>query len=214
MSRKQEEAILRITARYVSEAQEGLHPSLSDYLARYPRYANAIADFVAYYHAIEADTAPLSLTNTGMAAVAREVQSFPACGGALLSLLITANGQQLTPSQLAAQIDLSRDIVLLLEQQRIELTTLPRELIMRLARALQYPASTIQAYFVAFQRDSPTGQHVVQQRQLVKVAEERMSYPFSASGYTQSFRSAIIASVHLSPAQKQRWCAILDEERL
>jgi hypothetical protein len=50
--------VLRITASYVAEVEAGLHPRLSDYLARYPQYADAIADFVAYYHAVEADLPP------------------------------------------------------------------------------------------------------------------------------------------------------------
>jgi hypothetical protein len=58
MDREQEEAVLRITASYVAELEAGLHPRLSDYLARYPQYAEAIADFVAYYHAVEAELPP------------------------------------------------------------------------------------------------------------------------------------------------------------
>jgi hypothetical protein len=60
MDREQEEAVLRITALYVAELEAGLHPRLSDYLARYPQYAGAIADFVAYYHAVEADLPPVN----------------------------------------------------------------------------------------------------------------------------------------------------------
>jgi hypothetical protein len=62
MDREQEEAVLRITASYVAEMEAGLRPRLSDYLARYPQYAGAIADFVAYYHAVEADLPPADET--------------------------------------------------------------------------------------------------------------------------------------------------------
>jgi hypothetical protein len=55
MDREQEEAVQRITARYVAELRAGHHPRLSDYLARYPQFAGAITDFVTYYHAIEAN---------------------------------------------------------------------------------------------------------------------------------------------------------------
>ncbi len=44
---------MHITAQYVAEVQSGRQPHLSDYLARYPRHVDAIADFVAYYHAVE-----------------------------------------------------------------------------------------------------------------------------------------------------------------
>ena len=53
MHEEQELALLYITAQYVAEVQAGRQPRLSDYLARYSHYADAIADFVAYYHAVE-----------------------------------------------------------------------------------------------------------------------------------------------------------------
>ena len=55
MDREQEETVQHVTARYVSEFRAGLHPRLSDYLSHYPQYADMIADFVTYYHAIEVD---------------------------------------------------------------------------------------------------------------------------------------------------------------
>ena len=55
MDREQEEFVQRITARYVEETRSGQRPVISDYLARYPQYADEIADFVAYYHAFEVD---------------------------------------------------------------------------------------------------------------------------------------------------------------
>jgi hypothetical protein len=66
MDREQEEAVQRITERYLAELRAGQQPTVGDYVARYPQYANDIADFVAYYHAFEADVsetmmpAPLS----------------------------------------------------------------------------------------------------------------------------------------------------------
>lgn len=53
MNREREHALLRITAQYTDEARAGQHPKLGDYLARYPQYADEIADFVAYFHAFE-----------------------------------------------------------------------------------------------------------------------------------------------------------------
>src|SRR5947209_9310740 len=55
MARDYDEAVLHITARYVAEVRAGRQPRLSDYLARYPQYAEAITDFVAYFHALEVD---------------------------------------------------------------------------------------------------------------------------------------------------------------
>lgn len=55
MNSKQKEAVQRITAQYVAEVHSGHKPEVSTYIARYPRYANEIADFVAYFHAFEED---------------------------------------------------------------------------------------------------------------------------------------------------------------
>src|SRR5258706_10143065 len=55
MSREEEEAVLSITAHYVEELREGRQPRLSDYLLRYPQYADAITEFVTYYHALEVE---------------------------------------------------------------------------------------------------------------------------------------------------------------
>ncbi len=62
-----DEELLWITALYVAELRAGLRPLLSAYITRYPQYAEAIADFVIYYHTIEveleslqADTAAIS----------------------------------------------------------------------------------------------------------------------------------------------------------
>lgn len=49
----QEEIVLRVTAHYVEEVQAGRQPDISDYLSRYPQYADAIASFIAYYHTVE-----------------------------------------------------------------------------------------------------------------------------------------------------------------
>src|SRR5438105_9220163 len=56
MDREQEEALLRITAQYITELQAGCQPKLSEYIARYPHYAQELADFVTYYHAVELQT--------------------------------------------------------------------------------------------------------------------------------------------------------------
>ena len=58
MDRTQEEDIQRITAHYVAALQSGREPKLSDYLLRYPHFANEIADFVVYYHTFEEDIPP------------------------------------------------------------------------------------------------------------------------------------------------------------
>src|SRR2546423_718692 len=135
MHKEQELRFLYITAQYVDEVQAGRQPRLSDYLARYPRYANAIADFVAYYHAIEEAMPRMEGTSHSTDAInqfytSQETHYSPLCNdgifdelrleiaqqdeqagelvsaGAMTTLLRTAAGQQLLPSQLAAELDL------------------------------------------------------------------------------------------------------------
>ena len=65
MNKEQEMCLLNITAQYVDEVQAGRQPCLSDYLARYPYYADAIADFVAYYHAVEEVIPSTEVINSG-----------------------------------------------------------------------------------------------------------------------------------------------------
>jgi hypothetical protein len=55
MNSKQKEAVQRITAQYVAEVHAGHKSQVSTYLARYPQYANEIADYIAYFHAFEED---------------------------------------------------------------------------------------------------------------------------------------------------------------
>src|SRR5574340_758423 len=89
MANEYDEAVLRITARYLEEARAGRQPRLSDYLARYPQHAEAITDFVAYYHALEACTpapAPsevFPLSERSQAALQRVLQRLSASTDAL-----------------------------------------------------------------------------------------------------------------------------------
>src|SRR5712692_3622446 len=154
MDRVQEEAVLRITARYVTEVQAGRQPRLSDYLLRYPQYADAITEFVTYYHAVEVDlpeeakeASPIALpplSETSRAALARAWERL-----APSTELFTfwANTQQITLTQLAADIGLSTDIVEKLQRRLFDAATIPQEVLKRLAHTLQQPPSAIQTYF-------------------------------------------------------------------
>jgi hypothetical protein len=193
MHKEQDLALLHITAQYVAEMQTGRQPRLSDYLARYPRYADAIADFVAYYHAVE-----------------EEVLSTDAIG-TMTTLLTTATGQRLLPSQLAAELDLTVDIILLLEQRAIAPATIPHVLCERMATLLQQPSTVVQEYLGSLdQRQS--GSAVQKRKQQMKVAEEGADYPVSYVVDKPSFRAIVETSLQLSAEQRSRWCAMLDAE--
>lgn len=223
---EQEEVVLRITARYVAELQAGKQPRLSDYLARYPQYADAISEFVAYYHAVEADVpgepANMStLSEVSQVALQRALDGVSQPVGVPLVATLAAEGQgrrptlleiaqkqQLTLLQLVAALDLSTDIAAMLVgiptvgTRLIEPSTIPQEVLRRLARILQQPLSAIQAYF------GFSGQ------QQAMVAETPSPYQIEKQSphQRQSFRQAVEDSHELSDEQKAFWREILEHE--
>jgi len=222
MTREQEETVLRITARYVAEVQAGQQPRLSDYLERYPQYANAITDFVAYYHAVEAhmpveDDVSVPLSVVSRAVLEKFQKEQPAQPTKpITTLLMTAGEPQLTLPQLAARLDLSVDIVSLLTYCMIDPSTIPSALCRRLAIVLQQPISVVQAYLELSSHNSAVSQSANQQQ---KVAEKRAAYPQYGAQETpdmqrQSFRQVVETSVELQAEQRARWYSILEQEHL
>ncbi len=219
---KEQEAVMRITARYVAEVQAGLHPRLDEYLARYPQYADEIVEFVAYYQAVEAHIPPVidapgSLSDTSRIALQRAqerlARSKARSPEQISTLLIMANKERLTPSRLATRLGLSVDIIELLEQRQIDPSTLPRKVGRRLAQELHLSTGVIDAYL------SSTGQEASFKRKKnpqLKVAEEQVQYPERDANMTRgiSFRQAVEASAQLPDEQKRIWLDILTDEGL
>ncbi len=225
MHREQELSLLHITAQYVAEVQAGQQPRLSDYLTRYPRYANAIADFVAYYHAFEeamppGDAAPHPTDAINRVSTSRAINCSSSCNegtfdeltlegtqqderagelvsaGTMTTLLRTASGQRLLPSRLAAELDLSIDIILLLEQQAIAPATIPRMLYEQIATLLQQPSTMVQEYLYSLDQRQP--RTVVQKiKQQMKVAEEGIGYPVPYVMEKPSFRAIVETNLQL-----------------
>ncbi len=240
MHREQELSLLHITAQYVAEVQAGQQPRLSDYLTRYPRYANAIADFVAYYHAFEeaippGDAAPHPTDAINRVSTSRAINCSSSCNegtfdeltlegtqqgeqagelasaGTMTTLLRTASGQRLLPSRLAAELDLSIDIILLLEQRAIAPATIPRMLYEQIATFLQQPSTMVQEYLYSLDQRQPRS--VVQKiKQQMKVAEEGIGYPVPYVMEKPSFRAIVETNLQLSAEQRSRWCIVLDAE--
>jgi len=231
MDRQQEEDVLYITAQYVAEVQAGQQPRLSDYLVRYPHYADAITDFVTYYHAVEEDLPvgylsprqdfPISASSVG------ELPQLSETSRAALhqawkhieqhervpinldkTLLSIANKQGLSMLQLAAEIGLSVDIVKKLAGTRllIDPATIPQEVLIRLTHVLHTPLTAIQT---SMRRSS-------QGADRLQIAEAHTSYHTKQqqASHVQSFREAIEQSALLSSEQKAAWRDILDREGL
>jgi len=212
MDREQEEDVLHITAQYMAELQAGHQPRLSDYLVRYPQYADAISEFVTYYHVVEAGLPEESLgeshvgtlpqlsdsSRTALEHAWERISPLEAAQTDLnTTLFMTINKQGLSPSQLATEIGLSEDIVakLIAVRPLIEAATLPQEVLRRLARILHQPLSAMQTY-----------------SSQLRAAEARA--PYHAEAQTQSFREALEQSAQLSDEQKAHWRAILVREGL
>lgn len=216
MTEPPEDMLLQITARYVSEFQAGQQPSLSEYLAHYPQYAEAIADFVAYYHSAEMQTpddltlAP-SLSETSRSILQQfQAEKPPSAPSALpTTLLVGPGNQRLTLSQIANQINLSTDIILLLEQRSIDPTTIPGAVISRVAAVSGYTTHDIKLYLA----NMPTHNTGTSQRKQLKVAETG-SYQMSATNnHTRpSFKQIVEASHTLTTEQKAFWLALPGQE--
>ncbi len=199
MDEEQKISLMHITAQYVAEAQSGQQPHLSDYLARYPRHVDAIADFVAYYHAVE-EAMP-------------SVEEVSPAEGAMTTLFTTATGQRLLPSQLATELDLSLDIILLLEQRVIAPATIPHMLYEQIAMLLQRPSTEVQEYFCPLDRCQPRS-IVPKRKPQTKVAEESTDYTVSHVADKPSFRAVVETSLQLSTEQRDHWCAMLDRQNI
>lgn len=215
MDREQEEVVQRITARYIAELRAGHQPRLSDYLSRYPQYADAITDFVIYYHAAEVDILeeidrmpPLSQASRAALddAWKRVFHSESVANTSLETLQVMADKQGKPFPQLAVEIGLSIDILEKLERHIIDTATIPRQACKRLATALQQPLIAIETYLGLAER-----------KQLTQgLAEEPATYRVEVQSnvQTQTFREAIEQSIRLSNEQKDAWRAILIEEGL
>jgi hypothetical protein len=240
MDRTEEEVVLRITANYVAEVQAGHAPRLADYLARYPQYADAITEFVAYYHAVEADlpedaVAPRFIvgvpqlsegSSTALKHAWTRIQescSPPiyrggrAPAGQFTSLLTIASKRHLSLSELAVKTSLSQDIIEKLERRMIAVSTLPQELLRRFATLLEQPSDVIAACVgLSNQSQSGISANVGASFARVRVAEAQSSYRIEEQPewQAQSFREAIEQSGQLSDEQKDMWRDILHREGL
>jgi hypothetical protein len=219
MSREEEEAVLRITAHYVAELRVGRQPRLSDYLLRYPEHADAITDFVTYYHALEVDVPVASkevsrasmlppLSESSRMAMDRAWNRLSQAGGvdsnSSMTLQLAASKRQKSLPQLAGQVGISVDIMEKLAQSMIDTATIPMEVLKRLAQALVQPLDVISSILAVS----------ANKRMVHGVAESASDYSLGEQSHiqTQSFREAVERSPNLSNEQKDVWRGILDAE--
>lgn len=204
MAKVNDEELMRITALFVEDQETGGQPRLTDYLRRFPQYADEIVEFATYYYALEADLpapadAAPELSSETRAALGRARMRQPAMSLEMpASLLTLVKSRYISLAPLAAALNLSVDLVEQLVNLRFVLGTLPGELLRRLARALELPVEVVQ-------RSLSAPRHPARSR----VAEAPLAYTFEPQ---QDFRQAIAASVQLSSAQREDWQRILEPE--
>jgi hypothetical protein len=219
MDREEEEMIQRLTARYVSEFRAGQQPRLSEYLSRYPQYANMIADFVTYYHAIEVDIPRETeiipfLSQTSRAALEEAWKNVLHADfeeyNILNSLQMAANNVHKSFLQLALEIGLSQDILQKLDLHSIEAATIPQELCHRLAKALQRPMAAIEMYLGLVEHKQATQDVAVAENPPVYHIEDQPDLDV----HVWSFQEAVEQSNNMSDEQKGVWHTILVHEGL
>ena len=219
MDREEEEIIQRLTARYVSEFRAGQHPRLSEYLSRYPRYANMIADFVTYYHAIEVEIPREtefipSLSQTSRAALEEAWKNVLHADfeeyNTLNSLQMAANNVHKSFLQLALEIGLSQDILQKLDLHSIDAATIPQELCYRLAKALHRPLAAIEMFLGLVKHKQLTQGVAVAENPPVYYIEDQSDLDL----HVCSFQEAVEQSNNMSDEQKGVWHTILVHEGL
>lgn len=217
MDNQNEEMIQRLTARYVAEYHAGHQPQLSEYLLRYPRYADVLADFVSYFHAVEIDLpleseiiAPLSQTSRAafVDAMEKVEQTDLELRGNPESLHQALDKAHKSFHQVSQEVGLDQDILYALGQHRIDVATIPLEVSRRLAKALHQSVSALEIVLGLGRQEL--------HHQLV--AEQPSDYHLEAQHAlhvgTCSFQEAIERSEHISDQQKESWRAVLLQEGL
>ena len=217
MDKEQQEMIQRLTAHYVSEYRTGQQPQLSEYLSSHPQYADMIADFVTYYHAVEFDVPQESdiiapLTQASRAALDEAWKNVAYTDSevnkTLNSLQIAAKKVNKSFLQVALEIDLGLDILKKLDQRAIDAATIPQELCHRLAKALHQPLAAIEIYLrLGKQKQATMG-----------VAESSSIYHIEkllvSNLHVPGFQEAVEQSKNMSDEQKGVWHTILVSEGL
>jgi hypothetical protein len=217
MDREKEEMIQRLTARYVLEYRTGQQPQLSEYLSRYPQYANLIADFVTFYHAIEVDVPQESdiippLSQASRAAFDEAWKNVVYTDfdiyDALNSLQMAARAVNKSFLQVALEIGLGQDILKKLDQHTIDPATIPLELCHRLSKALHQPLTSIEMYLgLGKQKQATLG---IAESSSIYHIEDRSVLDL----HVPSFQEAVEQSKHMTGEQKGVWNTILVYEGL
>ncbi len=133
-------------------------------------------------------------------------------GQTIQSIFIAAKQQRLSPSQLAAYLNISEDIVTLLDQRALLPESIPLELCKRLAATIHQPMRTVQSYF-GMERRQQVAEHAgVYAVEDIEDTENTREAPRLSQKV--SFHEALENSGKLSAEQKNFWRDVLLNEGL
>jgi len=197
-----------VVAEALAHALRSGHPTaLSDYVARYPAYAAALAEYALYFRTTEL-ALPLNesvIPDPELSPVARRaLQRVSRARQTIAGIQAEANRQGVELAALAARINLSAGVLTKLDSGLIDPTTVPTLLIERLARALDCACDAIRAVLFGPDTAGPAAQ-----LQGVLVARER---PAGSAYGRESFAQAVQQSPLLAEADRAAWLqAIADE---
>ena len=191
-------------ADWSEDRQSGSPQPLRAWLNRYPQHADELIGWAADAPTLECaleNAAPdvageahtLAIGRTVLAEMrTRYFAGLEAAPRAVVDDLIqAAKGQGLTPKTLAAQIGVGLPMIAKLQQRLIRLSTIPEELVNRLAQSLDTGAEQVRAYL-----SRPT---------TLAAGASYKSDGVPQAAPTEDFEAAVRACTDMSAEQKQFW---------
>ncbi len=190
--------IYEILAAYTDAAGKPEGTKLEDWVKRYPEHEQALVDYALYSFVCEQGTPYVTQSDDEAAAsflrraaAVRERLMAARSRPVLAGLLAAARDRGLSARALAERLKLGTTAVLKLDQRLFRPSTLPRELVARLAEELDRPFADLAAYL----RQPPRLAAQVQYRakEMPRVAEP------------EEFASAIETCRDMTAEQREHW---------
>lgn len=199
-ARQQRYEIQRILARYQREYHTGKAPNIEAYVQQYPQFADELIDFAFYFHTTAADlpepgtTPAVTLSPAAEKALAQISAQLPPSFPGLFKQGLVAG---YAPPELAETLGISWDILAKLEARAINVTSIPRALMQRMAGTLNVLPDAISAYLSGATAAQAGAFYYADQPPIQQ---------------QETFLEAIQASSELSSEQKSEWVKIIEQE--
>ncbi len=191
-----------VLLEYDTAADQPGGTKLADWIARYPEYQDDLIDYAYYnfvfqkgesYRRTDAKAAGY-LTLAGVVRERMMAEGLYAAGRSadpLKGILIAARAQSIEPPELARRIGIGLPVVIKLDRRLIRPSTIPVELVSRIAKELQAFVSDVSAYLRRPLTLSPQANYRASSAPQVSAA--------------QDFLDALNACADVSAEQKEFW---------